>query len=91
MKLYFIPVGSTDTLKTGFTWDDNTRDIGYTIPPGLKNNTAYKLEFWSFEKSNMMQSSVLTQLKTESKMNATNVKGVETKAYKSNLSSLKDS
>jgi hypothetical protein len=82
LKLYFIPVGSTDTLKTGFTWDDNTRDINYTIPPGLKNNTAYKLEFWSFEKSNMMQSSVLTQLKTESKMNTTNVKGVETKDTK---------
>lgn len=82
LKLYFIPVGSTDTLKTGFTWDDNTDDIDYTIPPGLKNNTAYKLEFWSFEKSNMMQSSVLTQLKTESKMNATNVKGVETKDTK---------
>src|SRR5665647_2777687 len=82
MKLYFIPTGSTDTLKTGFTWDNNTSDIDYTIPPGLKNNTTYKLEFWSFEKSNMMQSSVLTQLKTESKMNATNVKGVETKDTK---------
>ena len=79
MKLYFIPVGSTDTLKTGFTWDDNTRDIDYTIPPGLKNSTAYKLEFWSFEKSFMMQSSVLNQLKITSKMSLTNMKGVEKK------------
>jgi hypothetical protein len=79
-KLYFIPVGSTDTIKTNFTWNDNTRDIEYIIPAALKNSTAYKLELWSFEKSSLtMGLSASSVLKTESKMNATNVKGVETK------------
>jgi len=79
-KLYFIPVGSTDTVKTNFTWNDNSRDIEYALPAGLKNNTPYKLEFWSFEKSSMtMAFNGASTLKTETKMSATNVKGVEKK------------
>jgi hypothetical protein len=76
-KLFLIPVGSTDTVKTDFTWDDNTLDLTYNLPTALKNNTTYKAEFWSFEKSgSMVQSSVLTQLKTQSSMSSQNIKGI---------------
>jgi hypothetical protein len=76
--LFFIPVGSTDTVKTDFTWDDNTHDLGYNLPAALKNNTTYKAEFWSYERSGLMvQSSALTQLKTQTSMSKQNIKGVD--------------
>ena len=77
-KLYFIAVGTTDTVTTSFTWNDDTRDIEYTIPSALKNNTAYKLEFWSFDHSGMMmQSAALSHLNTQSAMSPKNIKGID--------------
>jgi len=77
-KMNFIAVGTTDTVKSNFSWNDTNKDIEYNLPATLKNNTAYKVEFWSFPKSGMMvQSNVLTQLKTQSAMSAVNIKGVQ--------------
>jgi hypothetical protein len=88
-QLYFIPAGGTDTIKTTFTWNDNTQDIDYNLPATLKSNTVYKAEFWSFAKSGlMMQSSVLAQLKTQSAMTAVNIKGVNMQQKQTKVTSL---
>ncbi len=77
-RLYFIATGTTDTIKTDFTWDENTRDINYNIPAALKNNTSYRAEFWSFENKGMFIAAP-SALKTTTSMSATNVKGIEAK------------
>jgi hypothetical protein len=82
-KMNFITVGTTDTIKTGFTWNEANKNIEYSLPAALKNNTVYKVEFWSFNKSGaMIQSNVLNQLKTQSSMSVTNIKGVTAKETK---------
>ena len=75
-KLYFIPVGTTDTIKTYFTWNEQSLDIEYNLPSALKNNTVYRLECWSFEKSGMMIAAPAF-LKTQTSMSHTNVKGID--------------
>ena len=75
-KLYFIPVGSTDTVKGTFTWDDGTLDIDYALPATLKANTVYKAEFWSSPKSGAFALATSTQIKTQSSMSSVNIKGV---------------
>lgn len=72
-KLFFIPVGGTDTVKGDYTWNDATLDMDYVLPAGLKNGVVYKVEFWSFPKTGgFMQAAV----KTVSSMSVMNVKGV---------------
>lgn len=75
-QLYFIAVGTTDTIKTDFTWNEQTKEIEYQLPSALKNNTGYRLEFWSFEQSGMMKaSSALVTAQTS--MSSMNIKGVD--------------
>ncbi|MBA2249744.1 MAG: hypothetical protein H0W12_06085, partial [Chitinophagaceae bacterium] len=87
-SVYFIAGGTSDTIKTFFTWNESSKDIQYNLPVGLKNNTIYKVEFWSAEKiGSMMAASAALQ--AQSKMIATNVKGVETKQTSAASAALK--
>jgi hypothetical protein len=75
-KVYFIPVGGTDTVKTDFVWNEGSLDVEYNLPAALKNNTAYKVEFWSFDKAGIMMQ-VSPSLKTQTSMSTKNIKGIE--------------
>ena len=75
-KLYFIAVGTTDTVTTNFAWNDQSRDIEYNLPSALKNSTAYRVEFWSFDHSGTMLAPFFL-LKTQTQMSPKNVKGID--------------
>jgi len=75
-KLFFIPVGSTDTVKSTFTADESSRTLNYQIPATLKNNTVYRAEFWSFPKEgiNLENLKVLSKVSMSTRtMNVQNV------------------
>lgn len=75
-KVYFIAAGTTDTIKTDFTWNEQTLNIEYNLPAALKNNTVYRVELWSFEKSGILIAAP-SFLKTQTKMSAMNINGID--------------
>lgn len=75
-QLYFVAVGTTDTIKTDFSWNEQSKEIEYQLPAALKNNTAYRMEFWSFEQSGMIKASAAL-VTAQSSMSSMNIKGID--------------
>ncbi len=46
-NLYFIDHATNDTVKTTYTNDNSTNTINYSLPANLKNNTVYRMDFYS--------------------------------------------